>query len=139
MKFNDNDSYMKDLLLVVTYLFLLKSRKANVDKNLSLLYLGKNKRRIFTPRPMVWFLCTYKLQPKIVGVKELHTENILTSFCNVLLACQFCINNYIHNCLIDVLIFCYWICHGLESSDIKFSLKTQFRFIFTPTRSFKIT
>ena len=55
LKSNDKNHNMKEIPCVVTYHPLLKSLKAIIDKNLSILYTHKEVKRLFTPRPMVSF------------------------------------------------------------------------------------
>ena len=52
---NDKNHKMKGIRLVVTYHSLLKSLSGIIDKNLSILYMDKEKKKVFTLQPMVSF------------------------------------------------------------------------------------
>ena len=66
LKSNDKNHNMKEIPCVVTYHPLLKSLKAIIDKNLSILYTHKEVKRLFTPRPMVSFRSARKWKSYLV-------------------------------------------------------------------------
>ena len=63
---NDKKHNVESIILVVIYHPLMKSFSAIIDKNISILYIDKDGKRIFTPRPMVSFLSARKLNIYLV-------------------------------------------------------------------------
>ena len=52
-KNSDKNHNMKGIKLVVSYHPLLKSLSGIIDKNLSILHVDKEVKKLFTPRPIV--------------------------------------------------------------------------------------
>ena len=71
---------MKRIPFVVTYHPLLKSLSAITDKNLSILYMDKEVKRVFTPRPMVSFCSARKLNSYLVRAKLCPLERTVGSY-----------------------------------------------------------
>ena len=65
LKSNDKNHNMKKIPLVVTYHPLLKSHSAIITKNLSILHMDKEVKKVFTPPPMVSFRSACKLNSYI--------------------------------------------------------------------------
>ena len=83
---------MKCILLVVTYHHFLKSLSAINDTNLSIWYMNKDVKRVFTPRPMVLFRSTRKLNSYLVRAKLYPSERTLGSYKCKSKPCQACNN-----------------------------------------------
>ena len=60
---------MRGIPLVVAYYLLLKTVSAITDRNLSICYMDKDAKMVFTPRPMVSFRSAPKLNSKLVRAK----------------------------------------------------------------------
>ena len=69
LKGNDKNHNRKEILLVVMYHPLLKSLSAIIDKNLRILHMDKEVKKVFTPRPMVSFRSAHKLNSYLVRAK----------------------------------------------------------------------
>ena len=61
LKSTDKNQNMKGIPLVVTYHPVLKSFSAIIAKNLSILHMDKEVKKVFTPPPMVSFCRGLKL------------------------------------------------------------------------------
>ena len=70
LKSNDKNHNRKGIPLVVTYHPLLKSLSAIIDKNLRILHMDKEVKKVFTPRPMVSFRSARKLNSYLVRAKK---------------------------------------------------------------------
>ena len=82
----------KGIPLVVTYHPLLKSLSKIISKNLHLLYMDEEVKRVFTPGPMISFRSSRKLSDYLVRAKLYPTETVVGSFkCNKPL-CLVCVN-----------------------------------------------
>ena len=80
LKSDDENHNMKGIPLVVTYDTLLKSLSAIIDKNLSILYMYKEVKKVFTPRPMVSFCSARKLNSYLVRAKLYPLERTVGSY-----------------------------------------------------------
>ena len=69
LKSNDKINNMKGIPLVVKYYPLLKSISAIIDKNLSILHIDKDMKRVFTPRPVISFCSSHKLKSYLARQK----------------------------------------------------------------------
>ena len=78
-KSSDKNHNMKGILLVVRYHPLLKSYSGITDKNLSVLYMDKKVKKLFTPRPMVSFRSARKLSSYLVRAKLYPLERTVSS------------------------------------------------------------
>ena len=78
-KNSDKNHNMKGILLVVRYHPLLKSYSGITDKNLSVLYMDKKVKKLFTPRPMVSFRSARKLSSYLVRAKLYPLERTVSS------------------------------------------------------------
>ena len=82
----------KGIPLVVTNHLLLKSLSKITSKNLYLLHIDEEVKRVFTPRPMVQFRHSRKLSSYLVRAKLYPTERVVGSFkCNKP-RCLVCVN-----------------------------------------------
>ena len=73
----------KGITLVVTYHSLLKSLSKIISKNLYLLHMDEEAKRVFTPGPMVSFRSSRKLSSYLLRAKGYPTERVAGSFkCN---------------------------------------------------------
>ena len=82
----------KGIPLVVTYHPLLKSLSKIVSKNLYLLHMDEEAKRVFTPGPMVSFRNSRKLSSYLVRARLYPTERVIGSFkCNKP-RCLVCVN-----------------------------------------------
>ena len=79
-KSNDKNHNMKGIPLVVTYHPLLKSLSGIIDKNLSILYMDKKVKKLFTPRPMVLFRSSCKLNSYLFRAKLYSSERTIGSY-----------------------------------------------------------
>ena len=79
-KNNDKNHNMKGIPLVVTYHPLLKSLSGILDKNLSILYMDKKAKKLFTPRPMVLFRSACKLNSYLFRAKLYPSERTIGSY-----------------------------------------------------------
>ena len=79
-KSNDKNHNMKGILLVVTYHPLLKFLSAVIDTNLIILYMDKDVKKVFTPRPMVSFCTAHKLSCYLVRAKLYSLERTVGSY-----------------------------------------------------------
>ena len=69
LKSNDKNYNMKGIPLVVTYHPFLKSRSAIIAKNLRILRMDKEVKKVFTPPPIVSFCSACKLNSYLVRAK----------------------------------------------------------------------
>ena len=69
LKSNDKNHNMKRIPLVVTYHPLLKSLSAIIDKNLRILYMNNEVKKVFTPRHLVSFRSVRELNSYLVSAK----------------------------------------------------------------------
>ena len=82
----------KGIPLVATYHPLLKSLSKIISKNLHLLYMDDEVKRVFTPGPMISFRSSRKLRSYLVRAKLYPTERVVGSFkCNKP-RCLVCVN-----------------------------------------------
>ena len=79
-KNNNKNHDMKGIPLVVTYRTLLKSLSGIIDKNLSILYMDKEIKNIFTPQPMDSLCSPLKLNSSLVTAKLNPLERTVGSF-----------------------------------------------------------
>ena len=79
-KNSDNNHNMKGIPLVVTYHPLLKSFSGIIDKNLSILHMDKEVKKVFTPRPIVSFRSACKLNSYLVRAKLYPLERMVGSY-----------------------------------------------------------
>ena len=76
-------NYKKGIPFVVTYHSLLRSLSKTTSKNLHLLYMDEEFKRVFTPGPMISFRSSRKLSSYLVREKLYPTERVVGSFkCN---------------------------------------------------------
>ena len=68
-KNSDKTHNMKGIPLAVTYHPVLKSLIGITDKNLRILYVDKEVKKVFIPRPMVSFRSARKLNSNLVRAK----------------------------------------------------------------------
>ena len=92
LKSNDKNHNRKGIPLVVTYHPLLKSLSAIIDKNLSILHMDKEVKKVFTPRPMVSFRSARKLNSYLVRAKLYPLERTVVSYKCKSKRCQVCNN-----------------------------------------------
>ena len=71
---------------------LLNSLSAIIDKNLSNLYMDKEVKKVFTPRPMVSFCGAPKLNSYLVRAKLCPLEGTVRSYKCKSKRCQVCNN-----------------------------------------------
>ena len=83
---------MKGIPLVVTYHSLLKSLSAIITKNLSILHLDKEMKKVFTPPTMVSFRISRKLNSYLFRAKLYHVERTVGSYKCKSKRCQVCNN-----------------------------------------------
>ena len=79
-KNSDNNHNMKGIPLVVTYHPLLKSFSGIIDKNLSILHMDKEVKKVFTPRPIVSFRSACKSNIYLVRAKLYPLERMVGSY-----------------------------------------------------------
>ena len=107
-KSSDNNHNMNGIPLVITYQPLLKSLSGITDKNLSILYMDKEVKKLFTPRPMASFCRARKLNSYLVRAKLYPLERTIGSYKCKGKRCQVC-NNITETdsftCINDQLIF----------------------------------
>ena len=89
-KNNDKKHNMKGIPLVVTYHPLLKSLSGIIDKNLSILYMDKEVKKVFTPGSMVSFRRARKLSSYLVRAKLYPLERAVGSYKCKAKRCQYC-------------------------------------------------
>ena len=92
LKSNDKNHNMKGIPLVVTCHPLLKSLSP-IEKNLSILYMDKEMKNVFTPPPMVSFHGARKLNSYLVRAKLCPLERMVGSYKCKSKRCQVC-NNF---------------------------------------------
>ena len=81
--FTGKHNSKKGIPFVVTYHPLLKSLSKIISKNLHLLYMNEEVKRVFTPGPMISFRSSRKLNSYLVRAKLYPTERVVGSFkCN---------------------------------------------------------
>ena len=78
--FNDKHNSRKSITLVVMYHPLLKSQSKIISKNLYLLYMDEELKRVFTPEPMVSFKSSRNMSSYLVRAKLYPTERLVGSF-----------------------------------------------------------
>ena len=78
--------------MVVTYHPLLKSLSKIISKNLHLLYMDEEVKRVFTPGPMISFRSSRKLSSYLVRAKLYPTERVVGSFKCSKPRCLVCVN-----------------------------------------------
>ena len=83
---------MKGIPFVVTYHPLLKSVNAIIDKNLVILYMDKEVKRVFILRPMVSFCSARKLNSYLVRAKLYPLVRTVGSYKCKSKRCQVCHN-----------------------------------------------
>ena len=83
---------MKGIPVVVMYHPLLKYLSAIIDKNLSILYMDKDMKKIFTPQPVVSFRSARKLNSYLVRAKLYPLEKTVGSHKFKSKQCQVCNN-----------------------------------------------
>ena len=83
---------MKGIPLVVTYHPLLKSLSVITTKNLSILHMDKEVKKVFTPSPIVSFRSARKLNSYTVRAKLYPLERIVGSYNCKSKRCQVCHN-----------------------------------------------
>ena len=66
IKSNDKNENMNGIILVVTYHPLLESFSTIIDKNLSILYMDKDVKRVLSQRSMVSFHSVHKMHSYLV-------------------------------------------------------------------------
>ena len=89
---NDKNHNMKGVPLVVTYHLLLKSLSAIINKNLSILCMDKEVKRVFAPRPMVSSCSARKLNRNLVRAKLIPLKSTVGSYKCKGKRCQVCNN-----------------------------------------------
>ena len=82
----------KGIPLVVTYHALLKSLSKIISKNLHLLCMDEEVKRVFTPGPMISFRSSRKLSSYLVRAKLYPTERVVGSFKCIQPRCLVCVN-----------------------------------------------
>ena len=90
--FNGKYNSKKAIPLVVTYHPLLKSISTIISKNLYLLNMDEEVKRVFTPGPMVSFRSSIKLSSYLVREKLFPTERVVGSFKCKKQQCLVCVN-----------------------------------------------
>ena len=80
LKSNDKNQNIKGIPLVVTYHPLLKSLSAIIAKNLSILHMDKEVKKVFTLPPMVSFCSARKLNGYLVRTKLYPLERMVGSY-----------------------------------------------------------
>ena len=78
--------------MVATYHPLLKSLSKIISKNLHLLYMDDEVKRVFTPGPMISFRSSRKLSSYLVRAKLYPTERVVRSFKCSKPRCLVCVN-----------------------------------------------
>ena len=91
-KNSDKNHNMKGVTLVVSYHPLLKSLCAIIDKKLSILYMDKEVKKVFTLRPMVSSCSARKLSSYLVRAKLYPLERTVGSYKCKGKRCQLCNN-----------------------------------------------
>ena len=89
-KNSDKNHNIKRMPLVVTYHPLLKSLSGITDQNLSILYMDKEVKKIFTLRPMVSFRSAHKLNSYLVRATLYPLERTVGSYKCKGKRCQVC-------------------------------------------------
>ena len=79
LKSNDKNHNMKGITLAVTYHPLLKSLSALIDKNVSILCMDKEVKRVITLRCMVSFRSAHKLNNYLVKAKLYPSKRMVGS------------------------------------------------------------
>ena len=80
LKSNDKNQNIKGIPLVVTYHPLLKSFSAIIAKNLSILHMDIEVKKVFTLPPMVSFCSARKLNGYLVRTKLYPLERMVGSY-----------------------------------------------------------
>ena len=92
VKFSKISSTRKDnakgVPLVVTYHPGLKNINQIINKNLHLLYMDQEVKKVFTPKPMVSFRSARKLSSYLVRAKLYPLERKVGSFISNILECE---------------------------------------------------
>ena len=89
---NDKNHNKKGIPLVVTYHPLLKSLSAIIDKKLSILYMNKEVKKVFNPRPIVSFRSASKSNSYLVRTKLYPLDRTVGSYKFKGKRCQVCNN-----------------------------------------------
>ena len=89
-KSNDRKHNMKGIPLVVTYHPLLKSLSGIIDKNLTILYMNKEVKNVFTPGSLIPFRSACKLSSYLVRAKLYPLERTVGSHKCKGKRCQVC-------------------------------------------------
>ena len=89
---NKRNKSLKAVPFVMTYHPKLKSMNKVFLKYLDLLYLDKEVKRVFTPKPMISFRRARKLISYLVRAKRYPTERTVGSYKCGGKRCEFCIN-----------------------------------------------
>ena len=92
LKSNDKKHNMKSITLVVMYHPLLKSFSVIIDKNINILYIDKDVKRVFTPRPTVSFLSARELNSYLVTANLFSFERTVGSYKSKSKRCRDCNN-----------------------------------------------
>ena len=92
LKSNDKNHNVKRIPLVVTYHSLLKSFSAIITKNLSILHMDKEVKKVFTTPPMVSLRSAHKLNRYLVRAKLYPSERMVGSYRCKSKRCQVCNN-----------------------------------------------
>ena len=92
LKSNDKNQNMKGKPLVVTYYPFLKFLSAIIAKNLSILHMDKDVKKVFIPPPMVSFRSARKLNSYLVRAKLYPLERMVGSYKCKNKRCQVCNN-----------------------------------------------
>ena len=77
---NKNSNESKGVPLVVTYHLLIKDLSKIISKNLHLLYIDEEVKKVFTPKPMVSYRSARKLSSYLVRAKIYPLERSVSSF-----------------------------------------------------------
>ena len=82
----------KGVLFVLTYHPLFKSMGKIINKNLYLLYMNNEVKKVFTPKPMISFRSARKMSSYLVRVKLYSEERTRGSFKCGSKRCEVCLN-----------------------------------------------
>ena len=82
----------KGVPFVLTYHPLFKSMGKIINKNLYLLYMNNEVKKIFTPKPMIFFRSARKMSIYLVRAKLYPEERTKDSFKSGSKRCEVCLN-----------------------------------------------
>ena len=88
----DRNKPLKAFPSVMTYQPKLKSMNKIILKYLDLLYIDKEVKRVFTPKPMISFWGARKLSSYLVRAKFYPTERTVGSYKCIRKRCEVCVN-----------------------------------------------